>query len=368
MADKVAFLRRPRSYDDGSRRVTVIETHFAWVFLTRRHAWKLKKPLRHWPLDYRILASRRRGCRAELELNRRLAPGVYLDVVPLTVDRDGALGLGVPGRIVDWLVKMRRLPAARMLDRALVHGRVDDADLEAVARLLVDFYARARRVGGGPQAYLRRLRGRVAANRRALCALDLGLDATRVREITGAQLALLAAASRLLGARAGCLVDGHGDLRPEHVFIGRPACVIDCLEFSAGLRSFDPLEELAFLAVECERLGAPRVARSLLVHYRRLSGDDAPEALVELYMSQRAVTRAKISAWHLRDPRVVDDRRWRECAHRYLAQAARHLRLARAALASGPKISVRRPVREQRRERLAREHAAQGLAEQRRDG
>ncbi|MBK7249350.1 MAG: hypothetical protein IPI06_00050 [Gammaproteobacteria bacterium] len=367
-ADKVDFLRRPASYGDGGRRVALIETHFAWVFLTRRHAWKLKKPLRHWPLDHRSLASRRRSCQAELELNRRLAPSIYLDVVALTVNRRGGLRLGGAGRVVDWLVKMRRLPAARMLDRALQVGRVRDADVEAVVRLLAGFYARARRIPGGPEAYLRRLRGRIAANRRALCARDLHLDAARVRAVTAGQLDVLAAASGLLRARAGRLVEGHGDLRPEHVFIGRPVCVIDCLEFSAGLRTFDPLEELAFLAIECERLGAPRVAGSLLQHYRRLSGDEAPEALAQLYMSQRAATRAKISAWRLRDRQILDSGRWRERVAQYLAQAAFHLRLARAALAADPEGSAQGPVREERRERFARRHAAQCLSEQRRDG
>lgn len=331
-AAKVAFLCDPRSFRDGTRSVRLIETHFAWVFLTRRHAWKLKKPLRHWPLDYRTLERRRRGCRAELLLNRRLAPHVYLDVVPLTTDCSGRLALDGRGRVIDWLVKMRRLPATRMLDSALAQGSVKNADLARVIAVLAEFYARARRVSGGPAAYLARLRRRVGVNQRVLGARAFGLDPVRVREVTRAQLACIAALGDLLRERAARVVDGHGDLRPEHVYLGRPACVIDCLEFSAGLRVFDPAEEVAFLAVECERMGAPHVARRLIEGYRKASGDEVPEALVQLYMSQRATTRAKISAWRLRDPEITDRTAWRRQAQDYLAQAQRHIRRAQAEL------------------------------------
>jgi len=113
---KLAFLRRADSYPEmAGGTVEVIETHFAWIFLTASHAYKMKKPERHvW--DYSSLDIRERGCRTELRLNRRLAPSVYLDVVPLSCDSQGRLVLGAGERVLDWLIRMRRLPAARALD------------------------------------------------------------------------------------------------------------------------------------------------------------------------------------------------------------------------------------------------------------
>lgn len=108
-AEKVAFLRTPAAYPTHPRRVDVIETHMSWVFLAGDRVYKLKKPV-HYPfLDFRTLASREFHCREEVRLNRRLAPHVYLGVVPLTQDHGGALALGGGGEVVDWLVEMRRL-------------------------------------------------------------------------------------------------------------------------------------------------------------------------------------------------------------------------------------------------------------------
>lgn len=364
-AAKLAFLGNPRSYRDGTRRVRIIETHFAWVFLTRRQAWKLKKPLRQWPLDYRSLARRRRGCETELALNRHLAPQVYRAVVALTARPGGGLEFDGRGPVVDWLVRMRRLPAAQMLDHKLLQGRVRTAELTRIARRLAEFHAGARRRPLTGSAYRRRLRQRIAGNQRALGARDLRLDAALIRTIARAQRAYVTAAGALLALRAVRIVAGHGDLRPEHVCVGPPVSVIDCLEFSAGLRALDPLEELAFLAVECERMGAADSGRRLLARWCAAAGDGAPAALVHFYMSQRALARAKISAWHLREPRLADPLAWRDRTGSYLAQALRHAELALAL--HGRHRSVRgRPLQQQRRERPSLAHAAERRAQQRR--
>lgn len=109
-------LRSPDIWPDKPRSVSVIETHLSWVFLTSRFAWNMKKPVRHAGSDLRSIGARERDCRREFTLNRRLAPNVYLAVVPLTRDRADSLAASGSGRVVDWLVQMRRLPASRMLD------------------------------------------------------------------------------------------------------------------------------------------------------------------------------------------------------------------------------------------------------------
>ena len=110
LESKLAFLRRPASYGGCTRRVETIETHMSWVFLTDAHAYKLKKPVHQDLFDFRSLAARRHYCEEELRLNRRLAPDVYLGIAVLSIDRLGRLHLGQHGTVVDWLVRMRRLP------------------------------------------------------------------------------------------------------------------------------------------------------------------------------------------------------------------------------------------------------------------
>jgi aminoglycoside phosphotransferase family enzyme len=154
-----------------------------------------------------------------------------------------------------------------------------------------------------------------------------------VSQACAAQRRFVAEARPLLGPRGRRVAEVHGDLRPEHVCLGPPVCVIDCLEFDRNLRTLDPLEEIAFLALECRQLGAPRLAARLVVAYRQASGDPAPEALLLFYMGCRAITRAKLAAWHLRDRVGVDADRWRDRAQRYLVEALRLTRAARKALA-----------------------------------
>lgn len=351
----LAFLADPRTHGlgGGRARVRVIETHFAWVFLAGRGVLKLKKPLRQWPLDYRRLASRRRGCQAELALNRRLAPRVYRDVVAVVRRRDGRLALGGAGRTVDWVVRMRRLPATRMLDATLAAGREAAARrrLTDLVHRLVVFYGRdAAPAPMGRSRYLRRARERLGANARVLAARRYGLDATLVRRVLRAQAAALQAIAPALGARGARVVEGHGDLRPEHVCLTRRVDVIDVLEFDRGLRLYDPLEEVAFLVMECRLLGARRFARRLLRQFVRESDDAAPDSVLHFYMSHRAAVRARISAWHLRPPSHGDRIAWVDRAERYLVEALVQARAALRASRRDPRATRRgRPVAAPRR-------------------
>ncbi len=113
-------------------------------------------------------------------------------------------------------------------------------------------------------------------------------------------------------------MEGHGDLRPEHVFLGADPAVIDCLEFDRDLRLLDPVDELGFLALECALLGQPGVGTRFLEIYRESSGDRCPLQLLRFYQGFRAFVRAKIAIWHLKDDKVSDPDHWRMRAVRYL--------------------------------------------------
>jgi aminoglycoside phosphotransferase family enzyme len=314
LADKVAWLKRSLGPGDE-----LIETHFAYVLLAGDRAWKLRKPVRRDPMDYSTLEARRRDSEAEVRLNRRLAPHAYLGTRPLTLESDGRLALGGNGVVVDWLVEMRRLDRKRMLDVVLAAGGATDADLHSVAALLASFYGREPAAVSDGATLQARLLDQVVANHRVIATLD-GVAAGDVRRM---QAGFLGAQRALLDARAasGCIVEAHGDLRPEHILLSKPPAVIDCLEFDRNLRILDRAEELEFLRLECSRIGhavaGGRIARECLA----LLADAVPTRLQQFYRSHRAATRAKLYTWRATEPDHDDTGRWRATAGEYLAIA-----------------------------------------------
>lgn len=328
LQEKLQALRSVATYPEPPSDVEAIETHFAWVFLVGERAYKLKKPVNVPGMDLRTLDARRLSCAEELRLNHRLAPGVYLDVVPLVRGADATLRLGGEGEVVDWLVRMRRLPAALMLDRAIAAGTVSSARLTVIGAMLAEFYRAQPRLAFEPDSYVERIIGQIQADRHALFAPELHLDDHCVQAAITATWCAASLLESELGQRAreGRILEAHGDLRPEHICLSDPPCIIDSLEFSKDLRTLDPAEELAFLWVECEQAGNLRAAATVLQSYRQASGDPVSERLLDFYRSRRATVRAKIIAWHLRDPAVMTVAPWREQAHAYLATAEHYAR------------------------------------------
>ena len=326
LAAKVAFLSQPGSYPDPTGPIEAIETHMSWVFLTDRHAWKLKKPVRYDYLDFSTESLRHQHCLEEVRLNRRLTHGVYLDTVALTQDDGGRLRLGPGGTVVDWLVRMLRLPRERMLDHAIRSKRVPVEDVRNAIRKLCSFYSACPPVPIAPDAYRKRLATEIADNLNALSASEFALPADLFAPTCTRLTGLLEgeAASFNERARNRRIVEGHGDLRPEHVCLLPEPQIIDCLEFSRDFRILDPADELAFLALECERLGDPGLKRTILDAYTEFSGDAPPVKLVHFYQSHRACMRAKIALWHVKEPALRASGLWPAQARAYLRLASEH--------------------------------------------
>lgn len=309
----------------GASPVEVIETHMSWVFLAGDQVLKLKKPVRYPFLDFSTLEAREACCREEVRLNQRLAPGVYRGLMVLQ-ERDGRLALreegeAAIGRTVDWLVWMKRLPREQMLDRRLAMGRVEPVEIDALVAVLSSFYRDALRIAPDPAAYGARFEREHAVDRELLLRPQF--------QVPGAAPALdrferaLRQGRGLLQARAeqGRIVDGHGDLRPEHVCLLDPPVVIDCLEFNAALRQVDPFDELAFLALECDMAGAAWIGPRLVAGCAAALQDEPPAALLHLYTAGRALLRARLAIAHLLDPRPRTPERWPPQAQRYVTRA-----------------------------------------------
>ena len=321
--ETLAFLRRAQAYPEDPARVTVIETHFARVFLGRRWVRKLRKPLATARFDLTTPERREAAAREEIRLNRPLAPDVYQGVERLVRTKAGGLALNAPGTTVDWLVVMRRLPAATALDVAAPAG---PRALEPLADLLADFYRRAPRAANASSGWPARVEA-------VLAELETALDA-KGPTVGGAALAArlgrwVRAHAALLQARAeaGRVVDGHGDLRPEHVYLTTPPRVLDRLDIDAELRRVDWAEDVALLAVDLERLGRPWIATALTAALARRLDDAPPPALTRFYRAWRALVRAQLCLEHRARPGRLGPSGWLRRAKVYRAIAARHLAL-----------------------------------------
>jgi aminoglycoside phosphotransferase family enzyme len=296
----------------------------SWVFSTSNEVYKLKKPVRFPYLDFSSLELRRTACAAELRLNRRLAPDVYVSLVPLTL-RGSDLAIGGLGDIVDWLVVMRRLDEDRTLEHLLLAHRLAPGELNPLITLLTKFYRHAPRVPLSPAVHLARWRARLAVNRQVLLDRRLDLPAVLVRRVDRRQREFLALHCDCLLARVRhrMIVDGHGDLRPEHIWPEPPVRIIDCLEFNADLRAIDPLVDLAFLYVECSLLGAPRHGAQIVHRVAASLPRGFEPRLFAFYAAYRATLRARLSIAHLLEKTPRSPEKWRPLALRYLLAADR---------------------------------------------
>jgi len=322
LADKIAFLQRGNSYSPHVPRVTSHETHMSVVFLAGDRAYKLKKPVQFPYLDFSTIERRRLACQAELKLNRRLAPDVYREVAPLVRSRRG-LAIGGDGDIVDWLVVMNRLDENQMLDQIIVGGGLHRWQLDRVVATLVGFYRHAGAVLISPAAYISEFQRSLVYDRGLLLDPRFRLPAGMVRHIEWTQRRFLSERGDLLAqrVRGRHIVDGHGDLRPEHIFLGDPVRIIDCLEFNARLRMVDPLDEIAFLCVECERLGAAWAGKYLRQRFMHLLHDGHTHELFIFYRCHRATLRARLAVAHLLEAAPRTPEKWLPLARSYLRLA-----------------------------------------------
>lgn len=299
----IEALSVPSAYPHPADAVTVYQTHISVVFLAGPHAYKIKKPVDLGFVDYSTLERRRHFCEEEVRLNRRLAHDVYLAVVP--VARDGrALRMEGTGAVVEWAVKMERLPDGATLRACLGRGDVGPEALEALAGRLAAFHESADSgeeiaAGGSFETVARNARENFeqAVPQVGVTLSQAVLD--RLGTLTEAALARL---RPLIEDRALRKVprDTHGDLRLDHVyrFPERPPpndwVVVDCIEFNERFRHADPVADIAFLAMELSLLGRRDLARTFADAYFRASGDEEGRALLPFYTAYRAAVRGKV--------------------------------------------------------------------------
>jgi aminoglycoside phosphotransferase family enzyme len=323
LAEKRAFLESGAAWP-GEAPVECIETHASLVFLTPDRVWKLKKSVFLPHIDLRTLEAREHYCREELRLNRELAGDIYHGVTPLVERSGGGLALGGPGRVVDWLIEIARLPSAAMLDRRLAEGPTPrPPEIEALCDLMISFYQGRQSWPDAGDRYYDRLLKQSRINADHLVEMQQHLGSELQPEMLASGISGIEACRDEILARGveGIIVEGHGDLRPEHVCLTEPPVVFDRVEFDHGFRLIDPYDEFNGLGYDCALSGAGWI-RDLLLFRLADSGSAPPsEALLKAYGMNRYLTRARLAIDHLRDAEIRTPRKWPAQARSFLAVA-----------------------------------------------
>ncbi|MFI5306875.1 MAG: AAA family ATPase [Polyangiales bacterium] len=317
------------------------ETHISLVFLGAHDVYKVKKPVALGFLDFATLPRRKRFCEAEVELNRRLAPSVYLGIQPITLDDRGTHRIGGQGEPIEWAVHMRRLPDGNAAELRLREGRLGLAEIGRLAERLAAFHAHARCDAetarfGTVEAIEANVRENFEQTRQSA---ERHLSRAELTAVERWQLGFLREHGAAIAARVaqGRVRDGHGDLRLEHCYLDGSDCeVIDCIEFNDRFRYGDVCCDLAFLAMDLSWHERPDLSEALLAAYARASGDYDLYGVVDFYESYRAYVRGKVSSIVEEDSTIAPEARARaaEQARKYylLAEACTREPLERPAL------------------------------------
>lgn len=301
---RLQSLLQPAAYPDAPAEVRLLQTHVSWIFLAGDYAYKIKKPVNFGFLDFSSLDRRRFYCDEEVRLNRRLCPETYLGVVPVRAAAEGAAFHG-DGEVLDYAVKMQRLPAARMADRLLADGKLTGEHLRLVAATVAAFHGNAARSPeisnyGSLEAISRNCEenfqqiGRFVGE--TLSGRDLDLLRGWLERFLSERAELFAA--RLAG---GFICEGDGDIHLENICLTERVCIFDCIEFSDRLRCGDTAADIAFLLMDLEFHGRRDLAQVFLDEYIAASGDSGVLPLVGFYSLCRAIVRGKVESLRLRD-------------------------------------------------------------------
>lgn len=328
LPDYIKFLLLPKSYPHPVDKVELLQTHISFVILAGPYVYKWKKPVDFGFVDFSSLAKRQFYCRREVFLNRRLCPEIYLET--LWLSRDGqSFALQGEGEVVEYGVKMVRMPEEGMLNRVIAAGGLRQEHLRAIVDILVPFYQQAER---GQEV---RENGRVGAVARTIASNFVQterfigsrpLSAARFARIKRGTDAFLGR-KELFNERIdqGCIRDCHGDLYSNNICLtdSGKIYIFDCLEFNDSLRFIDTCADLAFLAMDLDFYGLFTLSDFFINRFIEKSGDEGLLKVVDFYKCYRAYVRGKVGLLAAADPAIEKSAAegWADTAGRYFQLA-----------------------------------------------
>jgi len=294
---QVALLSDPAVFGDATQEVGRVTTHASEVFIGKTRVFKLKRAVEYPFMDYSDCDKRLKFCEAEVALNRRTAPNLYLGVKPITRGEDGQLHLDQPGEVVDWVVEMARFDEATLFDRLAEQGKLDRHLMEHLADKIATFHAatEARQDGGGRTG----IALTIESNAKAFAENAPGfLDMKRVAELTDRSLEATNDIVELLEGRRmhGCVRHCHGDMHLRNIFLedGEPV-LFDCIEFNEVFSTIDVLYDLAFLLMDLDYRGLRTLANVAMNRYMDITGSAWGIGALPLFLSVRAAVRSFVA-------------------------------------------------------------------------
>lgn len=292
--------------------VEMIQTHISYIFIAGDFVYKVKKAVNFGFLDFTTLERRKYYCDEELRLNQRLAPDIYLKVVPI-FESDGEIHLKGEGRIVEYAVLMRRLPRERMLKTLLREGKADSSTMEEIALKLADFHARAAtggdidRIGGIETVRYNHDENFEQTRKYVRITIPEG----KYQFLKDYVHHFMEKYSSLLSRRVveHRIRDCHGDLHLEHICVTDGIVIFDCIEFNERFRYSDVASEVAFLSMDLDFNGFTEYAQIFETAYIRYSGDQELGLLLNFYKCYRAYVRGKVISFRIDEPEIDEKER-----------------------------------------------------------
>lgn len=350
-ATLIAALGEARAYQHPVREIEVVETHISWVVLTGYFAYKIKKPVYLDFLDFSTLDKREHYCREELRLNRRLAPELYIEIVPI-VGSVRAPVVGGSGTAFEYAVRMKQFPRGALLSQVLDRGELRESHLLTLADTVAQFHANAAIAPAfSPYGTAQAILGPALENFTQIARyLPAHLYDDTLAAIDTWSRAEFERLSALINRRRdrGCVRECHGDLHLGNIALidDRPI-PFDCIEFNPNLRWIDVQSETAFLVMDLEDRGQRELANVWLNRYLEQSGDYAGLAVFGFYRVYRAVVRAKVAAIRAAEqptPRTEADalyaayRRYIDLAYTYIRASSPRLVIMHGVSGAGKSV------------------------------
>ena len=327
----VEALLKPGAYPCKPQDVELAQTQMSFIFLTGNYVYKVKKPVNLGYLDYTTLEKRKFYCYQELELNRRLCPNVYLEVVPVVRGGD-SIFVEAHGEAIEYAVKMRQLPRERMMDRLLSTGQVSLEMVTRVAQRLAEFHQKAET---DPQISAYGDVDIISGNAEENFAqtekyIGVSISARGYRHIKDYTDRFIQQNTPLFRKRVeeGRIRDCHGDLHAAHICFINGICIYDCIEFNDRFRYSDVASEVAFLAMDMDRYGCGDLSHCFVDAYVELSHDGELLHLLDFYKCYRAYVRGKVESFKLDDTYISEGEKQEAlgAAGRYFALAYSYAR------------------------------------------
>jgi aminoglycoside phosphotransferase family enzyme len=322
----VQALLKPEIYPHNPKKVELVQTQMSFLFLTGDYVYKVKKPVDLGFLNYTTLEKRRFFCHQEIELNRRLCPDIYLEVVPI-VSSQGQIRLGSEGETIEYAVKMKQLPRERMMDSLLRLNLLTEEMVVRVAEKLAGFHDKART---SPEISIYGKLDAITINteenfNQTKKYIDISIPSTQYHRIKTYTDNFVTTNKPLFSKRVkdGRIRDCHGDLHAAHVCLSNGIYIYDCIEFNDRFRYGDVASEVAFLAMDLDRSQRADLSQAFVNAYVRLSQDKELLQLLNFYKCYRAYVRGKVESFKFDDPYVSEEEKTS-----VLAAARRYFELA----------------------------------------